>query len=68
MIGKCPHCGIELKAPPFNGRETNEVMIVLTYRRLIETGVQIEPVKSSGSCPVCRATIKDFEEQKITNI
>ena len=64
MIGKCPHCGIELKNPPFNGRETSEVMIVLTYRRLIETGAKIESIKSSGICHVCRATLEDLKEQK----
>ena len=65
MIGKCPHCEIELKKPPFNNREINEVMIVLIYRQLVESGDKIENIKSTGFCKVCRATVEDLKEQKI---
>lgn len=64
MIGICPHCKIKLKELPVNNRETNEAMVVLTYRRIIEAGANIEGIKELGYCKVCRATIKDVEEQK----
>ena len=64
MIGKCPSCGIKLKEPPFNKRDTNEVMIVLTYRRIIESGAKLRTMKETGICEVCRATMNDLEKQK----
>jgi len=64
MIGICPYCKIRLKEPPFNNRETNEVMIVLTYRKIIESGACIDNIKDVGYCKICRATIEDIEEQK----
>jgi len=65
MIGRCPHCGIELKKPPFNNRETNEVMIVLIYRQFVESGDKVESMKTAGYCKVCRAKPEDLKEQKI---
>ena len=64
MIGICPHCKIKLKEPPFNNRETNEVIIVLTYRRIIESGANIEKINELGHCRICRATTEDIDEQK----
>jgi len=63
MIGICPHCGISLKEPPHNNRETNEVMIVLIYRRLIESGDDLQPFKETNKCIVCNATAEDLVEQ-----
>jgi len=64
MIGMCPHCKIQLKEPPFNNRETNEVMIVLIYRRLIESGAKLKNIVESGVCEVCRATLDDLKKQR----
>ncbi len=63
MIGVCPHCGISLKHPPHNDRETNEVMIVLIYRRLIESGDDLQTLKETKKCVVCNATAEDLVEQ-----
>ena len=64
MIGRCPNCGIRLKEPPFNDkRETNEVMIVLTYRKVIESGVKLKSFEETGYCEICRSTKKDHQEQ-----
>jgi hypothetical protein len=63
MIGKCPHCGIDLTIPPFNDREVNEVMIVMTFRGKVDGGEVLESIEDKGYCEVCRATLKDFEGQ-----
>jgi hypothetical protein len=63
MIGICPNCGINLKEPPHNSRETNEVMIVLIYRRLIESDKGVPPLKETGKCAVCNASAEDLIEQ-----
>jgi len=63
MIGKCPNCGIELNKPPFNGRSRNEVMIVLTYRSLVESG-RLRSFSKNGICEVCNATKEDLIEQR----
>jgi len=62
MIGKCPNCGIKLNIAPFNNRDRNEVMIVLTYRGLLENG-ELKDFKELGHCMVCKATKADHEEQ-----
>ena len=63
MIGRCPHCGIELKEPPFNERETNEVMVTMVYRGFIDKRIPIKPVGELGYCEICRAKKEDLEEQ-----
>ena len=62
MIGTCPNCKIRLDKPPFNKRNRNEVMIVLTYRDLLENG-NLKTLDELGHCIVCKATKKDLEEQ-----
>ena len=69
MIGICPNCTIKLKEPPFNNRETNEVMTTLIYRDLIESGVKLRKINELGYCEICKATLKDLKEQeKLINI
>jgi uncharacterized protein with PIN domain len=63
MIDRCPHCNIELKKPPMSGRETNEMLLVLTYRKMIESGANLKTIEKLGHCPVCRATISELREQ-----
>ena len=63
MIGKCPLCGIKLKEPPFNNRETNEVVITLRYRDLVENNSSLPSVEQAGYCEICDAKLKDIEEQ-----
>lgn len=63
MIGKCPHCGIELKNPPFSNRETNEVMVTMSYRKFMDSGREIKPLEELGYCEVCKAKKEDVEEQ-----
>lgn len=63
MIGICPNCSIKLKEPPFNNRETNEVMITLGYRKLIESGVKPKKINELGYCEVCKATFEDLKNQ-----
>lgn len=64
MIGKCPHCKIALKARPFTDRETNEVMLTMAYRRLVENNTIIEPLEQVGYCKLCNAKQADLEAQK----
>jgi hypothetical protein len=64
MIGKCPGCGISLKEPPFNNRETNEVVLTLRYRGLVEDKQAVPSVEKAGYCMLCNAQIKDLKEQK----
>lgn len=63
MIGKCPNCGIELDKPPFNNRGRNEVIIVLTYRSLLENG-NLKSLNETGYCVVCKATKEDLKQQE----
>jgi hypothetical protein len=63
MIGICPNCKIKLKEPPLNNRDTNEVMLVLKYRNLIEEGIKLKPLVELGYCELCNATNEDIEEQ-----
>jgi hypothetical protein len=65
MIGICPNCCIRLKEPPFNDRETNEVMITLAYRDLIDSGIKPKKIRELGYCEVCKATLEDLKEQAI---
>ncbi|MBD3253026.1 hypothetical protein GF386_04805 [Candidatus Pacearchaeota archaeon] len=64
MIGRCPSCGIELKEPPFNNRETNEVLITMIYRGFMDKGISIKPVDEIGYCEICKAKKEDLEQQK----
>jgi hypothetical protein len=64
MIGICPNCKIKLKEPPFNNRETNEVMVTLSYRKLIEQGIKLRNIAELGFCEICKATLKDLKEQE----
>ena len=63
MIGKCPNCGIGLKEPPFNNRETNEVVITLRYRNFVENNKTMASVEKKGYCDICNANITDLKEQ-----
>lgn len=63
MIGRCPSCGIGLKDPPFNNRETNEVVITLRYRNFVENNKAMASVEKKGYCDICNANIKDLKEQ-----
>ncbi|MDD5193859.1 MAG: hypothetical protein PHF67_04730 [Candidatus Nanoarchaeia archaeon] len=65
MIGICPNCSIKLKDPPFNNRETNEVMITLNYRTFMDSGAKPKAINELGYCEVCKATLKDLKEQMI---
>jgi len=64
MIGICPHCKIELKKPPFNNRETNELLIVMNYRSKIDNNIQIKSIDELGYCEVCNAKVEDLKKQK----
>ncbi|MFA5856381.1 MAG: hypothetical protein WC867_03420 [Candidatus Pacearchaeota archaeon] len=66
MIGKCPSCGISLITPPFNGRNTNEVLLTLAYRRIVETNTILRSIDELGYCELCDAKLKDLEEQGLT--
>ncbi len=64
MIGKCPNCGINLKEPPFDKRETNEVVITLKYRDFIDNSKPMASIEKAGYCEICDAKLKDLEKQK----
>jgi len=64
MLGVCPNCKISLKEPPFNDRDTNEVMLVIKYRDIIESGNTPKSIDEFGYCELCNAKKEDLEEQK----
>jgi hypothetical protein len=64
MLGICPNCKIKLKEPPFNGRDTNEVMLVIKYRDAVENGNILKSMNDLGYCELCNAKKEDVEEQK----
>ena len=64
MIGKCPNCGISLTEPPFENRETNEVVITLKYRKILDNDMKPKPVNESGICEICDATVEIINLQK----
>ena len=64
MIGKCPNCGINLKEPPFENRNTNEVMLTLKYRDFIENDKELTSIEKKGYCVICNAKFRDLEMQK----
>ena len=63
MIGICPHCKIDLKKPPFGERETNEVIIVMKYRSIIDSNSNVKSIEEIGYCEVCNASIDDLKKQ-----
>lgn len=63
MLGTCPNCKIKLKEPPFNNRETNEMLLILNYRKLIENNLPIKSFDELGYCELCNAKKQDFEKQ-----
>ena len=64
MIGKCPNCSISLTKPPFDNRNTNEVMLTLRYRDFIDNSKSIQSIESKGYCEICDAKLKDIKNQK----
>jgi hypothetical protein len=64
MLGICPNCRIRLKDPPFNGRDTNEVMLVIRYREAVENGSMLRSIDDIGYCELCNAKKEDLEKQK----
>lgn len=64
MLGICPNCSIKLKEPPFTDRDTNEVMLVIRYRKIIEAGKNPKPIDELGYCELCNAKKQDLESQK----
>jgi hypothetical protein len=64
MLGICPNCKIKLKEPPFNGRDTNEVMLVIKYRDAVENGNILKSMDDLGYCELCNAKKEDVEKQK----
>jgi hypothetical protein len=64
MLGICPNCKIKLKEPPFNERKTNEVMLIIDYRNLVETGKPPKSIDKLGYCELCNAKKEDLEKQK----
>ncbi|MBT4166245.1 hypothetical protein HOE04_04375 [archaeon] len=63
MIGRCPHCGIDLTMPPFNDREVNEVMVVMNFRQRVDGDEELESIEKKGYCDICKASLKDLEAQ-----
>lgn len=64
MLGICPNCNIKLKEPPFTDRDTNEVMLVIKYRDIVEAGKSLKSVDELGYCELCNAKKQDLESQK----
>ena len=64
MLGICPNCKIKLKEPPFDERDTNEVMLIIRYRDIIENGSTLKPIDELGYCELCKAKKEDLEAQK----
>lgn len=64
MIGKCPNCNIRLDHAPFNKREINEMILILNYRKVVESGTVLRPIEELGYCELCLASVQDIQEQK----
>ena len=67
MLRICPNCKIKLDISPFNGRETNEMILVLTYRKFIDNKINFKSIDDLGYCEVCNAKKSDIEKQKVIN-
>ncbi|MEK6872404.1 MAG: hypothetical protein AABW90_00140 [Nanoarchaeota archaeon] len=65
MIGTCPNCGIKLKEPPFGNRETNEVMITLRFRKMIDNNSKPKPIEETGICEICEASLEAIKKQRL---
>jgi hypothetical protein len=63
MLGICPNCSIRLKDPPFNDRVTNEVMLVIKYRGIVESGKFPKTINELGYCELCNAKKEDIDLQ-----
>ncbi len=64
MIGKCPNCNISLTQPPFDNRNTNEVMLTLKYRGFIDSNKTIASMEKKGYCEICDAKLEQLKNQK----
>jgi len=64
MIGLCPHCKIILDKPPFNKRDTNEVILTLKYRKIVENNIFLKNFEDIGYCELCHATKRDKYDQE----
>ncbi|MBR9705230.1 hypothetical protein GOV12_07495 [Candidatus Pacearchaeota archaeon] len=64
MLGVCPNCKISLKDPPVENRNTNEVMLVLKYRGLVEQGIILKSIEDLGYCELCKATLESLKKQE----
>lgn len=64
MIGICPNCKIRLKEKPYSERITNEILVVMNYRRKLDSKLPIKTIEQLEYCEICNATLKDLEEQK----
>ncbi|MFA5259167.1 MAG: hypothetical protein WC979_06675 [Candidatus Pacearchaeota archaeon] len=64
MLGICPNCKIRLDIPPFDNRETNEVILVLSYRKLIDSNASLKSIDDLGYCQVCNARKSDLDNQR----
>ncbi len=64
MIGKCPNCSISLTHPPFDNRNTNEVMLTLKYRGFVDGNKAIPTMEKKGYCEICDAKLEQLKNQK----
>lgn len=64
MLGYCPNCKIKLKEPPFGKRNTNEMLVIMAYRKFIDSKTKIRPIDEAGYCEICNATKDEIEIQK----
>lgn len=62
MLGICPNCKIDLKKLP-NKNEISEMMLILNYRKLIDSGEKPKSIDELGYCEICKATKKEIEKE-----
>jgi len=63
MIGKCPFCNIELSKPPIDKKSINEMLLIIEYRKKLDSGGSFQPVKDLGYCELCNSTIEEINSQ-----
>jgi len=63
-MGKCPACGINLKEPPFDKRETNEVLLTLKFRDFADNNKKMVSIEKAGYCEICDASLEVLNKQK----